>query len=82
LEALNSGVPVITSKGGCFSEAGGKNSIYIEPSDIEEIATNIEFLLNNPDKRKKMIDEGLKFALSFREEIIARNIINVYNSVF
>ena len=37
LESLCSKTPVITSKGGCFSEAGGPNSKYINPLSIEEM---------------------------------------------
>ena len=37
LESLTSKTPVITSKDGCFSEAGGPNSIYINPLSVAEM---------------------------------------------
>ena len=37
LESLFSKTPVITSKGGCFSEIGGKYSIYINPLSDKEL---------------------------------------------
>lgn len=81
IEAINSGVPVITSKGSCFAETGGKDSIYIEPYNIDEIADAINFLLKNSEKRQQIIDNGYKFVEKFKEENIANDIIKVYQSV-
>ena len=39
LEALFSKIPVITSKDGCFSEAGGPATKYINPLSVNEIRT-------------------------------------------
>ena len=41
LEALFSKIPVITSKDSCFEEAGGEDSIYIDPLSSEEITKAI-----------------------------------------
>jgi glycosyltransferase involved in cell wall biosynthesis len=81
IEALNSGIPVITSKGGCFSEAGGKDSIYINPLDIEEIGNAILELLKNHKIKKNIIENGYKFVENFREEKIAFDIMNIYKSI-
>jgi len=81
IEALNSGVPVITTLGGCFSEAGGEYSTYINPTDIEEINESILFLLNNNDQKQIIIKKGLEFVKKFDDKIIAQNIMNVYKSI-
>ena len=65
LESLYSGIPVISSKGGCFSEAGGPNSKYVDPQDKEEFAFQIEECLNNSQLRKKMSEMGKKYAQNF-----------------
>jgi glycosyltransferase involved in cell wall biosynthesis len=42
IEALFSKIPVITSKDGCFKEAGGAESIYIDP--LSDISLSISIL--------------------------------------
>lgn len=81
LEAINSKVPVITSKGSCFSEPGGPSSIYIDPNWPVEIADAINKVLHDHSLRSKMISDGFNHAQQFRQENIARNLMNVYESI-
>ncbi len=78
IEALYSKTAVITSKDGCFSEAGGKNSIYIDPSKPLEIETAIQQIRNNPTLKKEMEEKGHTFVQQFNDDIIAKNIYNLY----
>jgi glycosyltransferase involved in cell wall biosynthesis len=81
LEALYSRVPVITTRGGCFSEAGGPSSLYSDPMNTEEIGENINKVLNDSALRLKMISDGYEFAQRFREETIAENMMRLYLSI-
>lgn len=81
IEALYSKIPVITSKDGCFSEAGGKNSIYINPTNIEEIKKAIETVSNNTELQSKMIKNGFEYAQRFNDEVIATNFNKVYTNL-
>lgn len=81
LEALNSGVPVITSKGSCFAEAGGEHSMYAEPGNVDELGEAVVKVLNDSELRKRMIEKGYNHAQSFRENVIADNIMKVYEEV-
>jgi glycosyltransferase involved in cell wall biosynthesis len=78
LEALYSGIPVITSKGGCFKEAGGKYSKYVDPKDIDELANAIKEVLGDKQLQVKMITKGLVHAQKFNNNDIANNIMSVY----
>ncbi len=80
IEALYSKTPVITSKEGCFSEAGGKSSIYINPNNYEELAEKINLLLNNSELRKDMSETGFKYVKKFNDKNLAEKIIQVYHS--
>lgn len=72
IEALYSGVPVITSKGGCFSEAGGVSSVYIDPKDKKQLQEAIEELFaESYTLRKKRIAEGLVHVQKFNDDVIA-----------
>jgi len=81
LEALYSKIPVITSKDGCFIEAGGPDSIYINPLSKEDIIEAINKIDNNPKIREKMITNGIKYAENFSDQNIANNLMKVYNSL-
>ena len=81
VEALFSKLPVITSKDGCFKEAGGENSIYIDPLSSEEITKAINIIGNDEKLKNKMIEKGYNFAQNFTDKKIANNLIRVYNSL-
>ncbi len=81
LEALCSRVPVITSKGSCFAEAGGPHSIYINPNDPEELADAILRIINNATMATKMIIDGVAHSLLFEDQHVAHNLMEVYKNV-
>ncbi len=81
LEALISGTPVVTSKGGCFAESGGPGSLYVDPNSPEEIGAAVLKVLNDKTLRDKMVKAGSDFAVKFRDDIIAKNYIELYHSI-
>jgi glycosyltransferase involved in cell wall biosynthesis len=81
LEALYSRVPVITSKGSCFAEAGGAYTLYVDPNNVEEMAAAIKKVLLDRDLQEKMIAEGYKHSRNFDADKVTANIVQVYNKV-
>lgn len=81
VEGLFSKIPVITSKGGCFPEAGGDAAVYVNPDDFEETAGWIDKLMESGPLRNELIAKGLKYADRFRQENIEREIVKFHNSV-
>jgi glycosyltransferase involved in cell wall biosynthesis len=81
LEALNSGTPVVTGKGGCLEETGGENSLYVNPLDPEEIADAIKRILSDANLRERMTAAGKQHALNFREERTAGEMMKLYLSL-
>lgn len=78
LEALQSHVPVISSTGSCFMEAGGTHSLYADPSNAEELAAHIIRVLTDSELRQTMIREGQTHAERFSPVKIANALMNVY----
>lgn len=78
LEALNSGVPVITSRGGCLEETAGKGGLLIDPHDQEEMIHAIRQVLEKSALRDRLIREGGAHALKFREEQTIPSLYKVY----
>jgi len=81
IEALFSKTPVITTKGGVFPEAGGPNSSYVATNDIEALEKEITKLLNDSSLRKQKAEAGFQYAQKFNDDVIAKQIFNVYKSV-
>jgi glycosyltransferase involved in cell wall biosynthesis len=81
LEALTSKTPVITSKGGCFAEAGGKSTIYLNPESVDELAEAIKAVINSSRMRDNMVIDGFVHAQQFKQDRIARNIMDVYEKI-
>ncbi|KPL26445.1 MAG: hypothetical protein AMS23_01645, partial [Bacteroides sp. SM1_62] len=81
LEALFSRTPVITSTGGCFEEAGGKSSMYVDPDDTDELIHAVRSVLENEKLRTEMQEKGYNHARKFTDEIIAHNLMEVYRKV-
>ena len=78
IEALYSGVPVITSRGGCFPEAGGPYSRYVSPLDTEEIADAIRVVLTDSMLRQRIIDGGIAHSQHFNDDRIASQLMQLY----
>lgn len=81
IEALYSGVPVITSSGGCFAEAGGPDSCYVDTKKPEAIADAIKKLLSDERLRKKMVEGGLKYVHKFDHQTLANQLNDIYLSL-
>lgn len=81
IEALYSGVPVVTSKGSCFPESGGSHSIYIDPNSCEEIADAFNRLLVNSELRYQMSLKGLEFVQKFHWKNTSNNLMKIYSEL-
>ena len=82
IEALFSGVPVITTQGSCFPEAGGSNSIYISLTNAaQEIRQAITHINSHPQLRQQMINSGYQHAQNFTDEAVYKQLITIYQQL-
>lgn len=81
VEALQSGVPVIATEGGCMEESGGPGSRYVNPDDTEALSNEIQRILSSRELQLKMIRQGKEYARIFLDENIANNIIKIYGNI-
>lgn len=81
IEALYSKTPVITTINGVFPEAGGPNSIYIEPFDVQKLSDEINRILSDENLANQMREEGIKFVQKFNDNQISKEIMDVYLSL-
>jgi glycosyltransferase involved in cell wall biosynthesis len=81
LEAITSGTPVITSKGGCFEETGGPGSIYVDPQNPDEIGDAILQITGNQKLRSSLVEKGLEHARLFSSDQVAKKYMNLYKAL-
>lgn len=81
IEALYSKTPVITSDSGVFPEAGGPDSVYINPTDSAAIQAKIELLLHDSNLRDEITEKGYMFVQKFNDDVIANNIMTLYKTL-
>ena len=81
IEALFSGTSVITSNTSCLPEAGGPDSLYVNPTQPEDLKSKILFLWNNEAERNRRVEKGLEYAQRFSDDNIATDLMGVYEEV-
>ena len=80
LEALSSGVPVITSNISAMPEAAGPDSRLIDPKSPDEIASSIIDILSDDSLRHNMIENGYSYSQKFDNKIVTEQMLQLYQS--
>jgi glycosyltransferase involved in cell wall biosynthesis len=81
LEALYMKVPIITSARGALAEIGNDVCIYTKPYEYNDIFRKIQFILDNPNKVKKIVEKGYERVKNFKWENFIRRLIITYNYI-
>lgn len=78
LEAMNAGVPVISSFAGSLPEVAGDAALYFDPYDVEEIAAKIAEVAMDKALQQELRLRGKRNATRFSWEKMARETVAVY----
>ncbi len=78
LEAMQCGIPVISSNTTSLPEVYGDAAIGINPTNMEELEKAIHEIYFNNDIRNKLIEDGLKQSKNFSWKKTVDNIIKEY----
>lgn len=81
VEALSTGIPVITTAGGCFPEAGGPSTRYVTSTDAVGLAGAIQDILGDPVLAAQMADAGRRWAQRFDATALAAPLVALYHSL-
>ena len=83
LEAMDAGLPVITSNVSSLQEVAGDSAVLVDPYSIEEIGGAMYLLYSEPQKRNDYMYRGRKNAEKYSWEKMSKEFIltteNVYN---
>lgn len=80
IEAQQMGIPVITSTGSSFQEAGGLGALYGSPDDTQGLIENIE-MLSDSAYRENLIEKGYRNLNRFEQSTISKQLMEIYEEV-
>jgi glycosyltransferase involved in cell wall biosynthesis len=79
IEAMQLGVPVLTSNTSSLPEVAGDAAVLVDPLDVNQLTKAIRALTNDSDLRAEMSRRGPKQAAKFSEEIYRHRLAEAYS---
>ena len=81
VEAMASGVPVITSNTSSLKEIAQGYAELVNPLEVKEIASAIERCMRNRDHAKQLADRARERSVRFRWQEAAESTLDIYREV-
>ncbi len=81
IEAIQSGLPVVACSGSCLEEAGGPDSLYVSPDDVEGMAESIRLVMKGAEGREQRITAAQQYVRRFEGNDVASQVYEVYRRV-
>ena len=78
IEAIHSGLPVVACTGSCLEEAGGPDSLYVAPDDVEGMAHAVSLSLKGAEGREERIRRSREYVRRFEGADVASQVKDVY----
>lgn len=82
MEAMKSGVPVITSSRGAMQEIFGEAALYFEPENSKDIAEKMMLIYKDENLRKDLVEKGFRREKEFNWEKSAFAVWNLIQKTF
>ena len=79
IEAIQSGLPVVAATGSCLEEAGGPDSLYVDPDDADGAAAAV---LSAMENRTGMVERSRHYVRRFENQDVASQVLEVYGKAF
>jgi glycosyltransferase involved in cell wall biosynthesis len=81
LEAMQLGVPVLTSNTSSLPEVAGDAAVLVDPLDMNQLTKGIRALTNDPDLRSELSLRGPQQAAKFSDEVYRHRLAEAYKKV-
>lgn len=79
LEAMMHGAPVVASDATCIPEVLGTAALYFDPKNVEEMASKIGEVIDDPILREDLAQRGKKQAAKYSWDRMAKQTLEVYD---
>jgi len=77
IEAISYNKPVLTTKGGCFEEAGGPGAFYCDTESVDEVADTLVKILETDSSSH--LAAGKQYITRFTAKATADGLMNLYH---
>lgn len=81
LEAMASGIPVLTSNVSSMPEVAGQAALLVDPTDVHEIAEGLMQICENQPERKALVQKGLAHARQYSWDKTANEYWKLFSDV-
>ena len=81
LEAMASGCPVLAARAAAIPEVAGDSAVLVDPYDPEAMATEMEDLITDEERRNDLSERGIHRAGAFTWEETARRTLAAYKKI-
>ena len=81
IEAIAAGLPVVACTGSCLEEAGGPDTLYVHPDDVEGMAAAITAVLKGAEDRAQRILASQQYIQRFRGTDVAAQVLDLYREL-
>ncbi len=81
IEAIRCGLPVVACTGSCLEEAGGPDSLYVDPDDEQGMANAIQQTLLRADGREQRILRSQEYIRRFEGTDVTGQVIDLYKQL-
>jgi len=78
IEAISSGLPVVACTGSCLEEAGGPDTLYVAPNDVQGMAAGILQTLRGTAGREQRILQSQDYIRRFEGSDVAAQVADIY----
>lgn len=78
IEAISSGLPVVACTGSCLEEAGGPDTLYVAPNDVQGMAAGILQTLRGAAGRAERILRSQDYIHRFEGSDVAAQVADIY----
>ena len=81
IEAISCGLPVVACSGSCLEEAGGPDSLYVQPGDVEGMADAIRQTLIGAEGRERHVENSKKYIRRFSGCNVGDQVATIYRQL-